>query len=863
MASEDIAQQLQLVQQELNQVQDQITSLLEHQEKLLEQRQELRALLESCRKQEGTGSEAFVSSSTKEDWTGSFEWDKRAADLRLNVFGISTYRTNQREIINAVMSGRNVMVIMAAGGGKSLCYQLPALLRSGIALIVSPLLSLIQDQVMGLKALGIPAGMLTSTTTKEEEKAIYLSLEKGTGGLRILYVTPEKIAKSKRFMSKLEKCNKAGRLSLMAIDEAHCCSQWGHDFRPDYKNLGILKKQFPKVPIIALTATATERVQTDVREMLQIPYSERFTSSVNRPNLFYEVREKKSNASAAIDDIADFIRGGYTEKQSGIVYCFTRKECEQVAEELRQRGISASHYHADMAPDVRANIHTRWSGNKIQVIVGTVAFGMGINKPDVRFVIHHSLSKSLETYYQESGRAGRDGLPSHCVLFFRPADIPRQSSMVFSEVAGLHNLYAIARFCQSKRSCRREAFFRHFGEPVQDCNGMCDNCAYAKEITELDVTAHAKSIVTLLKDSDNQKTTMLQLVDSWRSRSRQTEARGEAALVKELSKEDVERVIIQLVLDGILKEEFAHTAYATNAYVTVSAGSRFLLQGKRKIILEVAQGLKSKKGTVGIANEDSKLQSGMAHMLDALRQQIAGCHGSIFPHSVLSSQHIKMLCSRRPDTLNLVEEVVGKRKVEQYGQQILDAIRAYVKEHPDEEFEEEEVPWVAPKGSKTSIASQSAQKSASAKRKSIQRGVSQECEPQRSAKKSCAAGKAETLKRETSALSKSPGVAQDAYIDLDSDSDDDVELREHSVRGDIKGKPVPEINEVEDDEDIDGPKKKRLGIEECTQEGEDLPSVKTNPPKEQRAKTVTQNKRPASDDEDEDFVLVKRTRRKK
>ncbi|OAE23294.1 hypothetical protein AXG93_745s1160 [Marchantia polymorpha subsp. ruderalis] len=809
------------------------------------------------RKQEGTGSEAFVSSSTKEDWTGSFEWDKRAADLRLNVFGISTYRTNQREIINAVMSGRNVMVIMAAGGGKSLCYQLPALLRSGIALIVSPLLSLIQDQVMGLKALGIPAGMLTSTTTKEEEKAIYLSLEKGTGGLRILYVTPEKIAKSKRFMSKLEKCNKAGRLSLMAIDEAHCCSQWGHDFRPDYKNLGILKKQFPKVPIIALTATATERVQTDVREMLQIPYSERFTSSVNRPNLFYEVREKKSNASAAIDDIADFIRGGYTEKQSGIVYCFTRKECEQVAEELRQRGISASHYHADMAPDVRANIHTRWSGNKIQVIVGTVAFGMGINKPDVRFVIHHSLSKSLETYYQESGRAGRDGLPSHCVLFFRPADIPRQSSMVFSEVAGLHNLYAIARFCQSKRSCRREAFFRHFGEPVQDCNGMCDNCAYAKEITELDVTAHAKSIVTLLKDSDNQKTTMLQLVDSWRK------ARGEAALVKELSKEDVERVIIQLVLDGILKEEFAHTAYATNAYVTVSAGSRFLLQGKRKIILEVAQGLKSKKGTVGIANEDSKLQSGMAHMLDALRQQIAGCHGSIFPHSVLSSQHIKMLCSRRPDTLNLVEEVVGKRKVEQYGQQILDAIRAYVKEHPDEEFEEKEGPWVAPKGSKTSIASQSAQKSASAKRKSIQRGVSQECEPQRSAKKSCAAGKAETLKRETSALSKSPGVAQDAYIDLDSDSDDDVELREHSVRGDINGKPVPEINEVEDDEDIDGPKKKRLGIEECTQEGEDLPSVKTNPPKEQRAKTVTQNKRPASDDEDEDFVLVKRTRRKK
>ncbi|XP_073390277.1 ATP-dependent DNA helicase Q-like 2 isoform X2 [Physcomitrium patens] len=524
----DLKQQLRLVDQELHQVQDQIQSLLQHQESLLEQQAELQQLIASCRDvaaHDENGNGPGASKSGGVNWSGSFEWDNRAADIRLNLFGIKSYRQNQHEIINAVMSGRDVIVIMAAGGGKSLCYQLPAMLRTGTALVISPLLSLIQDQVMGLTALGISASMLTSTTTKDEEKSIYKSLEKGEGDLKILYVTPEKVAKSKRFVSKLEKCNHGGRLSLIAIDEAHCCSQWGHDFRPDYKQLGILKKQFPRVPMIALTATATERVQTDLREMLQITRCEKFVSTVNRPNLFYEVREKKANGSAAIDDIASFILDKYSKKESGIVYCFSRKECEQVAAELRKRGISAAHYHADMKPETRSSVHMRWSTNKLQVIVGTVAFGMGINKPDVRFVIHHSLSKSLETYYQESGRAGRDGLPAHCLLYFRPADLPRQSSMVFAEMAGLHNLYAICRFCQSKQACRRAAFFRHFGEKIQKCNGMCDNCAFTKEVVDTDVTEHARSLVSMVKESNDveQKLTILQLVEQWRSQTKKSE----------------------------------------------------------------------------------------------------------------------------------------------------------------------------------------------------------------------------------------------------------------------------------------------------------------------------------------------------
>ncbi|KAJ1396868.1 P-loop containing nucleoside triphosphate hydrolase [Sesbania bispinosa] len=329
MESNEILEELLNIEVEIKDVQDQISALIDRQEKLYERKSELSAILEACKESENQAND--VAPSTVENWTGPFEWDSEADDIRLNIFGISSYRANQREIINAIMSGRDVLVIMAAGGGKSLCYQLPAVLRDGIALVVSPLLSLIQDQVMGLTALGIPAYMLTSTTNKDNEKFIYKALEKGEGELKILYVTPEKISKSKRFMSKLEKCHHAGRLSLISIDEAHCCSQWGHDFRPDYKNLGILKTQFPNVPMVALTATATQRVQNDLIEMLRIPRCVKFVSTVNRPNLFYMVKEKSSVSKVVIDEIAEFIQESYPNKESGIVYCFSRKECEQAA----------------------------------------------------------------------------------------------------------------------------------------------------------------------------------------------------------------------------------------------------------------------------------------------------------------------------------------------------------------------------------------------------------------------------------------------------------------------------------------------------------------------------------------------------
>ncbi|KAG2445794.1 hypothetical protein HXX76_000398 [Chlamydomonas incerta] len=597
----ELAQKLEEVEAEMAEVKSQLEYLMQRQDQLRGRREQLLRRVEQERR------------APKADWhqRAGFAWSDQMDTTLRDVFGLHDYRPLQREVMNASLQGRDVLCLLPSGGGKSLCYQLPALLRPGLTLVVSPLLSLIQDQVLSLRALRIDGACLTSLSSKEDVAEVYGRLERGQ--LKLLYVTPEKVVSSKRFMSKLEKAHQAGRLDRIAIDEAHCASQWGNDFRPDYKKLGLLKQQFPQVPILALTATATHQVCEDLKAILRIQGCEFFRASVNRPNLFYEVRPKPAAAADVTTAIVAWIREHYPRGESGIVYCLTRKDCEALAAELAAAGLSARHYHADMDPGPREAAHAAWSAGRVQVMVATIAFGMGINKPDVRFVVHHSLSKSVENYYQESGRAGRDGLPARCLLFYRFSDALRQAAIVCVDPTWQSNLTAMMRYASAAPSapaaaaaaqggaaasgggggvghqhphphqagCRRALIQRHFAEAPADCRGMCDNCCAAATVGPAgtppprDMTQHAVAILAILRQQQakEKKATLLQLVELWRK-----EAGPLGKEAKALSKDDNEAVVAAMMYAGLLEFEFGFTAYATNTYLRPSGRGSHLLE---------------------------------------------------------------------------------------------------------------------------------------------------------------------------------------------------------------------------------------------------------------------------------------------
>lgn len=518
-----------------------------------------------------------------------FPWASEIEKKLHDVFKLPGFRQNQREIINCMLAQHDCFVLMPTGGGKSLCYQLAAIMKPGFSVVVTPLISLMHDQIFELKKLGISAAMIFGGTEKDEFTRLTTEMQKPPKSnnmkerSKLIYVSPELIVNNKKLLSILEKCYKIGSLDYFIVDEAHCCSEWGHDFRPDYKKLSICKVLFPKTPIVALTATAAPKVQADVEDILHMNNSVTFSSSINRANLFYCVRPKESTTQKINQQILDFIediKGGLLKNENpiGIIYCLSKKETEEISSFLNDNGLKAAPYHSTLESKFRDELILLWRNEKIHIVVATIAFGLGINKANVRFVLHHTFSKSLESYYQESGRAGRDGNFATCCILYRPSDLAKLSSMCYFQHHALDNLFSMIKYASST-NCRKEELLLYFGENTKTQNQdiCCDNCSRdsnshlkVKKQNLYSCVTSLHSVLSFL-DKTDQRVTFLQLITLWRGLARK--AYGVPKTTKILPKEllvdpfNCEEIIISLLSQRYLSLEFHNTSYTTVCYI--------------------------------------------------------------------------------------------------------------------------------------------------------------------------------------------------------------------------------------------------------------------------------------------------------
>jgi ATP-dependent DNA helicase RecQ len=594
-------------------------------------------------------------------------------DALKKYFGFDSFRPLQREIVEAVLGGNDVFALMPTGAGKSLCFQLPAVLLPGITIVISPLIALMKDQVDGLNAAGIPATFLNSSLTGQELYARIRDLKEGK--YKLLYIAPERFPTT-GFLEFLDELT----ISLCVVDEAHCISEWGHDFRADYRNLRVLRDRFPNAPIMAVTATATEQVIADILDQLQLRADTRiFRASFDRKNLIYQVWPKRGPLAQLT---------GYLERkkgESGIVYCLSRDGTERLAASLKAHGHNALPYHAGLERNVRAKTQELFGRDKVDIICATIAFGMGIDKPNVRFVVHYDIPKNIPSYYQETGRAGRDGLSSDCIMFYASGD--RQKYMMFFEdktpeeraraISELDKVVDLAELT----TCRRRALLGYFGEdyPSPNC-GTCDNCLSKQYAESFDGTRLAQmflSCVVRLKENFGQahvidvlKGSRGQKIQDFRHHELPTYGVGH-----EYKKEEWRHFANEFRRQGLIVQDHDHYSV-----VKVTRKGWDVLKNGLQVTLS------RPKENEGVSREAVELPAPNMKLFEELRQlrRTIAEQQSVPPYVIFNDYTLKEIAARLPIDGQefLAISGVGEVKARQYGMQFLSVVRTFRKEHP-------------------------------------------------------------------------------------------------------------------------------------------------------------------------------------
>ncbi len=588
------------------------------------------------------------------------------------VFGYPAFRGAQADIIEHVAGGGDALVLMPTGGGKSLCYQIPALLRPGCAVVVSPLIALMQDQVDALTQLGVRAAVLNSTLARNEAQAVEQALF--SGGLDLVYIAPERLLLD-RTLAMLDALAEAGKLALFAIDEAHCVSQWGHDFRPEYLQLSALHERYPQVPRIALTATADQATRNEILARLGLNEARVFLSSFDRPNIRYTVVEKDS----AKQQLLAFLAG--RRGQAGIVYCLSRKKVEETAEWLCQQGYPALPYHAGLPAPERAANQRRFLREDGLIICATIAFGMGIDKPDVRFVAHLDLPKSIEAYYQETGRAGRDGEPSEAWMAYGMQDVALQHARIAESAASegqkileSQRLTALLAYCEAPR-CRRQVLLNYFGEERQPC-GNCDVCTDPPELWD-GTQAAQKALSAIYRTG--MRFGVSHLIDILRGKSTDRMRQyGHDQLPTFGVGQDLDEYAWKSIFRQLAAAGLIHVDMAEHGALQLTEAAREVLKGQRGIQLRRTQRRKP-QATTRARPVLSDLSADDARLFESLRAWRAETarEQSVPAYVILHDKTLRELAEVRPTSHGLLASIsgMGSAKIEHYGYELLELIR--------------------------------------------------------------------------------------------------------------------------------------------------------------------------------------------